>query len=62
MPRYGYGGRWGDYCSCPCAGPAWAWPTSKEEFVDELQDYKARLESEVVALEKKIKAVKEKTE
>ena len=60
MPRYGYG--WGASCSCPCTGPAWAVPTSRNEFMGELEDYKVTLETEIATLEKRIKALKEKGE
>ncbi|MEM3671363.1 MAG: hypothetical protein QW767_06445 [Thermoprotei archaeon] len=38
------------------------WPKSTDEVVKELEDYKASLESEIVALSKKIESLKEKAE
>ena len=58
MPRYGWGGQ----CGCCCSGPGYFWPRSRDEFVDELEDYKAGLESEITALEKRIQNLKEKKE
>lgn len=57
MPRYGWNGQ----CGC-CCGPVWAYPRSRDEVVEEMEDYKASLESEIAALEKRIKSVKEKAE
>jgi hypothetical protein len=44
--------RWGGF---PCAGPYWAMmvPRHREEIIEELEDYKAGLEAEILALEKK---------
>lgn len=61
MPRYGYGG-WGGPCGCSCSGPGSFWPRSRDEVVEDLQDYKASLESEITALEKRIQTVKERKE
>jgi chaperonin cofactor prefoldin len=33
---------------------------TKDEIVDEMEDYKARLEAEITALEKRISTLKEK--
>jgi len=33
---------------------------TKDEVVDEMKDYKARLEAEITALEKRINSLKEK--
>jgi len=66
MGRFGYG-HW-EHCHCNChAGPAWysrgygsySTPT-KDEVVEEMEDYKARLEAEITALEKRINSLKEK--
>lgn len=58
MRRYGYG----LHTCCDCRGPVWGVPVSREEIVGELEDYKITLESEIVTLEKRIKALKEKAE
>jgi hypothetical protein len=68
MGRFGYGH--GGGCDCYChsgpglsgRGPFWRWqaPATKDEMVDEMEDYKARLEAEITALEKRIKSLKEK--
>ena len=58
MPRYGWNGQ----CGCYCGGPSWAYPSSRDEVVEEMEGYKASLESEIAALEKRIKALKEKVE
>ncbi len=60
MPRYGYG--WGGPCGCNCAGPGFFWPRSRDEVVEDLEDYKASLESEITTLEKRIQALREKKE
>ena len=51
--------RWGGF---PCGGLYWAMmvPRHKEEIIEELEDYKAGLEAEILALEKRIKDLKEK--
>ena len=70
MGRFGYGWHGGHegHCGCGChAGPAWndrgygsySTPT-KNEVVEEMEDYKARLEAEITALEKRINSLKEK--
>jgi hypothetical protein len=44
-------------------GPYWATmmvPRYREEIIEELEDYKADLEAEILALEKRIKDLKEK--
>jgi hypothetical protein len=45
-----------------CGGPYWATmvPRYREEIIEELEDYKAGLEAEILALEKRIKDLKEK--
>jgi hypothetical protein len=53
MWRRGYG-------ACCCSGPGLWLPPSREEFVRDLEEYKAALESEILALEKRIHALKEK--
>ncbi|MCL4356189.1 MAG: DUF5320 domain-containing protein [Nitrososphaerota archaeon] len=58
MQRYGWGGQ----CGCSCSGPGYFRPTSRDEAVEELEDYKAGLESEITALEKRIQSLKEKKE
>ncbi|MDG6918696.1 MAG: DUF5320 domain-containing protein [Nitrososphaerota archaeon] len=58
MQRYGRGGQ----CGCNCSGPGYFWPRSRDEAVEELEDYKAGLESEITALEKRIQSLKEKKE
>ncbi|MDG7009604.1 MAG: DUF5320 domain-containing protein [Nitrososphaerota archaeon] len=58
MQRYG----WGGHCGCSCSGPGYFRPTSRDEAVEELEDYKAGLESEITALEKRIQSLKEKKE
>jgi hypothetical protein len=68
MGRFGYG-HWG-HCGCGChAGPgwdargaAWGWqaPMTKDEVVEDMEDYKAQLEAEITALEKRINTLKEK--
>jgi hypothetical protein len=68
MRRYGY---WhGGHCECHChggpgwygRGEGWGWgpPATKDEAVGELEDYKAQLESEITALERRINTLKEK--
>jgi hypothetical protein len=71
MGRFGYGhwGHW-EHCGCGChAGPgwygrgqAWGWqsPMTKDEVVEEMEDYKAQLEAEITGLEKRINTLKEK--
>lgn len=50
-------------CACSCVrGGAWNFPISREEVAEELEDYKASLESEIRILEKRIKGLKDKTE
>ncbi len=58
MPRHESNGQC--CCQCGCAGSAS--PRSREEIVGEMEEYKANLESEIAALEKRINAVKEKVE
>lgn len=68
MGRFGYG-HWGHYgCGCH-AGPGWYWPgqalgwqppMTRNEVVEEMEDYKAQLEAEITALEKRINTLKEK--
>ena len=68
MGRFGYGH--GEHCDCNChtgpygygRGPAWGWqsPITKDEVVEEMEDYKSRLEAEITALEKRINSLKEK--
>jgi hypothetical protein len=68
MGRFGYG-HW-EHCHCNCyAGPGpygrglgygWQPPMTKDEVVEEMEDYKARLEAEITALEKRIGSLKEK--
>jgi hypothetical protein len=50
---------WG---GCGCGGPYWATavPRHREEIIEELEDYKAGLEAEILALEKRIKDLKSK--
>ena len=65
MGRYGYG-----HCGCNChdgpggygRGYGWGWrnPLTKDEVVGEMEDYKAQLEAEITALEKRINSLKEK--
>ena len=55
MPRYGWGGQ----CGCDCAGPRWTSNANRDELVEELSDYKANLESEIIALEHRIETLKE---
>jgi len=63
MGRHGFG-----HCDCNCHegpnmyGHAWGWrtPMTKDEVVGEMEDYKARLEAEITALEKRISTLKEK--
>jgi hypothetical protein len=67
MGRFGYGH--GGHCGCHChAGPelygrgqAWGWrpPMTKDEVVEEMEDYKAQLEAEITSLEKRISKLKE---
>lgn len=73
MRGYGYG-HWGHggHCGCGChegsgwygygRGPPWGWqaPTTKDEVVEDMETYKAELEAEITALEKRISALKEK--
>jgi len=68
MGRFGYGH--GGHCDCNYhagphgygRGPVWGWqpPMTKDEVVEEMEDYKARLEAEITALEKRISSLKEK--
>jgi hypothetical protein len=66
MGRFGYG-HW-EHCGCHAGpgwygrGPAWSWqaPMTKDEVVEDMEDYKAQLEAEITVLEKRIKALKEK--
>jgi hypothetical protein len=68
MGRFGYGH--GGHCDCECyGGPSWygrgrtwGWqpPMTKDEVVEDMEDYKARLEAEITALEKRINSLKEK--
>jgi hypothetical protein len=65
MGRFGYG-----HCDCVCHGGhgwygrrgIWGWqpPMTKDEVVGEMEDYKAQLEAEITALEKRISSLKEK--
>lgn len=73
MRGYGYG-HWGHggHCGCGChegpgwygygQGPPWGWqaPTTKDEVVEDMETYKAELEAEITALEKRISALREK--
>ena len=47
---------------CGCEGPYWAraMPRHRDEIIEELEDYKAGLEAEILALEKRIKDLKSK--
>ncbi|MDQ3854002.1 MAG: prefoldin subunit [Thermoproteota archaeon] len=47
---------------CGCGRSYWATmvPRHREEIIEELEDYKAGLEAEILALEKKIKDLKAK--
>jgi hypothetical protein len=47
---------------CGCGEPYWvrALPRHREEIIEELEDYKAGLEAEILALEKRIKDLKSK--
>lgn len=54
MLGYGWGG------GCHCGGPGRMWPASRDQFVEELEEYKASLEWEIAALERRIKALREK--
>jgi hypothetical protein len=58
VPRHESNGQ----CGCHCGGPGSASPRSREEIVGEMEEYKANLESEITALEKRINAVKAKAE
>lgn len=68
MGRFGYGH--GGHRDCGCHGDpgwygrgrTWGWqpPMSRNEVVEEMEDYKARLEAEITALEKRINSLKEK--
>lgn len=52
--------RWG---GSQCGGPYWAAtmvPRHREEIIEKLEDYKAGLETEILALEKRIKELKAK--
>ncbi|HKG71839.1 MAG TPA: hypothetical protein VKA87_08060 [Nitrososphaeraceae archaeon] len=51
--------RWG---GLSCGGPYWATivPRHRDEIIEELEDYKAALEAEILALEKRIKDLKAK--
>ena len=53
---------WGGQCGCNCSGAGNFWPMSREEVLDELEDYKASLSSEMTALEKRIQTLKERKE
>lgn len=46
-------------CCCCWTPRAWLAP-SRDEFVGDLEEYKAALEAEIVALEKRIQALREK--
>jgi chaperonin cofactor prefoldin len=52
--------RWGG--GSQCGVPYWAMmaPRHREEIIEELEDYKADLEAEILALEKRIKDLKSK--
>jgi hypothetical protein len=52
--------RWGR--GSGCGGPFWVTtvPRHREEIIEELEDYKAGLEAEILALEKRIKDLKAK--
>jgi hypothetical protein len=62
---YGHGGHCGyHYHTGPGwygRGQAWGWepPMTKDEVVEEMEDYKAQLEAEITALEKRISKLKE---
>jgi hypothetical protein len=58
MHRYGGGCQ----CGCNCSGPSNYWPRTRDEVVEELEGYKASLESEITTLEKRIQALKERKE
>ncbi|HUK49831.1 MAG TPA: hypothetical protein VLV18_02250 [Terriglobales bacterium] len=68
MRRFGYGH--GGHCGCGCNegagwhgrgyGGGWQSPMTKDEVVEEMEDYKAQLEAEITALEKRISTLKEK--
>ena len=55
MHRFGGGSQW-------CGVPYWAImaPRHREEIIEDLEDYKAGLEAEILALEKRIKDLKAK--
>jgi hypothetical protein len=68
MRRFGY---WhGGHCGCHYhdgpgwygRGQGWGWgsPMTKDDVIEEMQDYKAQLEAEITALEKRISSLKEK--
>lgn len=67
MGRFGYG----HHGDCGCChddaswygrGPAWAWQPAmtRDDVVQDMEDYKAQLEAEITALEKRISSLKEK--
>jgi hypothetical protein len=72
MRGYGYAHWCHGHCGCGChegpswygygRGPAWGWqaPATKDEVVEDMETYKAELEAEITALEKRINAMKEK--
>jgi hypothetical protein len=63
MHRFRYMMRtWGGGAGCGCEGPYWARviPRHRDEIIEELEDYKAGLEAEILALEKRIKDLKSK--
>jgi hypothetical protein len=68
MRRFGY---WhGGHCGCHYhdgpgwygRGRAWGWdyPMTKDDVIQDMEDYKAELEAEITALEKRISSLKEK--
>ncbi len=46
----------------PGYGPQWASRPTKEEFVQDLEDYKADLEAEIQALEHRLQTLRSKPE
>jgi len=68
MGRFGYGHH--GHCGCYChddpswygRGPVSGWQPAmtRDEVVQDMQDYKAQLEAEITALEKRINGLKEK--